>query len=62
MLQEGGTVEQLEVMVKRWRRSQTDESQQGRWITKKQLMEEPYRYTEQLSPNNIYVWFRVCEN
>ena len=45
MLQEGGDVGKMEVMVKRWSKSTNEQSKGGRWITKKQLMDD-HGYTE----------------
>ena len=45
MLREGGSVTQMEVLVKKWHKVISEKNKGGRWITKLQLMEE-YNYTE----------------
>ena len=45
MLREGGSVTQMEVLVKKWHKVISETNKGGRWITKGQLMEE-YNYTE----------------
>ena len=45
MLRQGGSVSQMEMLVKRWHKVTSDKTKGGQWITKRQLMEE-YNYTE----------------
>lgn len=48
MLQKTGCVKSMDVLVQKWTRTVNDQSQGGRWITKKKLMDEE-NYTECLS-------------
>jgi len=52
LLKEKGSLEAMEVQVKRWQRTTVDNDVGGRWITKKQLVDN-HSYTPSLV---LYDW------
>lgn len=50
ILKEKGNLAELEVVVKRWRKSLHDKSKEGMYVTKQRLMDE-FKYTQKLCFN-----------